>query len=63
MLLGTTSFLALCQPARSSTRTACSSSAKVAANWARNSFIAAVETCGSTRAKLSPVTGRTAANK
>jgi hypothetical protein len=42
---------------------ACSSSAKVAANRARKAFIAAVETCGSTRAKLSPVAGRTAAKR
>jgi hypothetical protein len=43
--------------------TACSSLASVAANRARNSFIAAVETSGSTRAKLSPVAGRTAAKR
>jgi hypothetical protein len=42
---------------------ACSSLASVVANWARNSFIAAVETCGRTSAKLSPVAGRVAAKR
>jgi hypothetical protein len=43
--------------------TACSSSISVAANRARNAFIAAVETCGRTSAKPSPVAGRTAAKR
>src|SRR5215217_8194171 len=63
ILLGITSRLAVCQPARSSTMTACSFAGSVAANCARNSFIALAETSGSTRAKLSPVAGRTAAKR
>jgi hypothetical protein len=43
--------------------TACSSSARAAAKRARNSFIAAVETCGSTSAKASPVAGLAAAKR
>src|SRR3954468_20669523 len=56
-LLGITSRLAVCQPARSSTMTACSFAGSVAANCARNSSIALAETSGNTRAKASPVAG------
>jgi putative transposase len=50
-----------CANAPSSTITACSSSSSVIAKRRRNSFMAAVETVGSTEQKSRPVAGSTAA--
>ena len=54
---------ATCHPAPSTAMAACSSGASAAEKRSRNACMASVETRGSTSAKLSPVAGRTAANR
>jgi hypothetical protein len=60
MFAGTTSLSDMCQPAWSSSSTACAPGATAAAISARCRFIASVWQCGSTNAAPLPSRGQTA---